>query len=121
MKHAAINLHEKFALFDEHWSPKIIAQLNDYHLKIAKIQGEFVWHSHAETDEAFIVIAGEMQIELRDREVSLGEGDLFVVPRGVEHRPHSVCECCILLVEPMGTVNTGDVGGELTADPDRWA
>ena len=87
MKYKPIKIKEKFALFRETWSPKVIAQMNDYHFKIAKIKGEFIWHSHSETDEAFIIILGEMQIHFRDGVVNLGSGDMFVVPRGIEHLP----------------------------------
>ena len=114
MMFESINLEEKFSLFSEHWSPKIIAQMNDYHFKIAKIQGEFVWHSHPETDETFIVIAGKMRIEFRDGATPLNAGEMIVVPKGVEHKPVAEEECHILLIEPVGTVNTGDAGGDLT-------
>jgi mannose-6-phosphate isomerase-like protein (cupin superfamily) len=116
----AINLSEKLSKFDELWSPKIIAQMNDYHFKLAKIQGEFIWHSHPETDEVFVVIDGSMEIELRDRKVPLQAGEMYVVPRGVQHKPTAQEECHILLVEPVGTVNTGDAGGDLTAEHDVW-
>lgn len=115
-----IDLSDKLAAFDEQWQPKIIAQLNDYHLKLAKIQGEFVWHSHPETDELFLVIQGEMAIEFRDGILPLAKGQLCVVPRGVEHRPVADAECHILLIEPGGTSNTGDAGGERTAPEDIW-
>lgn len=116
----AINLSEKLARFDDQWSPKIIAQMNDYHFKLAKIQGEFVWHSHPETDEVFIVIDGSMKIQLRDETVRLQAGEMYVVPRGVQHKPVARGECHVMLVEPVGTVNTGDAGGERTADNDAW-
>jgi len=116
MERAALNLQEKLAKISEHWSPKIIAQMNDYHFKLAKVQGDFVWHSHADTDEVFMVLAGELRIEFRDGAVTLKEGELFVVPKGVEHKPKAAQECHLLLVEPAGTVNTGDAGGELTAE-----
>jgi len=116
----AINLSEKLAKFDEQWSPKIVAQMNDYHFKLAKIQGEFIWHSHPETDEVFIVIDGSMEIALRDRKVPLQAGEMYVVPRGVQHKPVAQEECHIMLIEPVGTVNTGDAGGELTAEHDVW-
>ena len=103
----------------KYWSPKIIAQMNDYHFKLAKIKGEFVWHSHADTDEVFIILDGELHMEMRDKTIKLKKGDLFVVPKGMEHRPVAGSECHILLVEPAATVNTGDAGGELTAD-DEW-
>jgi mannose-6-phosphate isomerase-like protein (cupin superfamily) len=111
-----INLAQKLSLFSEHWSPKIIAQMNEYHFKLAKVQGEFVWHSHPETDEVFFVVDGSLNIEMRDRSVTLKAGEMVVIPKGVEHRPVAQAECHILLVEPAGTVNTGDAGGELTAE-----
>ena len=111
-----INFREKFATFSEQWSPKIIAQMNDYHFKIVKIQGEFVWHRHAETDEVFIVLDGELVIHLRDGDVTLRAGEIFVVPRGVEHKPEAKAECRMMLVEPAGTPNTGDAGGARTAE-----
>lgn len=109
-----VNLARELAAFDERWAPRIVAQLNDYELKVVKLEGEFVWHAHAETDEAFLVLAGELTIELRDGEVHLRPGELHVVPRGVEHRPRAERECHVLLIEPAGTVNTGDAGGERT-------
>lgn len=115
-----INFQHKLQNFAEHWSPKIIAQLNDYHLKLAKIEGEFVWHSHAETDEAFIVLAGSMDILFRNGKVTLNTGEMYVVPKGVEHKPYAAAECSILLIEPAGTVNTGGAGGEMTAPNDVW-
>ena len=123
MTHQAINFQEKLQLFSDRWSPKIIAQMNDTHLKLVKIQGEFVWHSHPETDEVFIVIDGSMDIEFRDGAVTLNSGELFVVPKGVEHRPSAPRQCSILLIEPAGTVNTGDAGGTvdtMTAPSDAW-
>ena len=115
-----INIKEKFMLFDEQWSPKIIAQLNDYHFKIARIEGEFVWHSHPETDEVFIVIAGKFEMQLREGSLTLGEGEMCVIPRGVEHRPVAENECAILMVEPAGTLNTGDAGGDHTIEELDW-
>jgi mannose-6-phosphate isomerase-like protein (cupin superfamily) len=115
-----INFQEKFALFTEQWSPKIIAQMNDYHLKIAKIQGSFVWHSHPETDEVFIVISGKMRIDFRTGFVNLKEGEMVVVPKGVEHRPLAKEECFILMVEPIGTLNTGDSEGDRTIRDLEW-
>ena len=120
MNHTIINFQEKLARFSEHWSPKIVAQMNDYHFKLVKIQGEFVWHAHAGTDEVFIVLEGEMGIEFRDETVTLTVGEMVVVPKGVEHKPFAERECQVLLVEPAGTVNTGDTGGELTADNNVW-
>ena len=120
MEYSAINLKEKLNRFSEHWSPKIIAQMNDYHFKLVKFQGDFVWHSHADTDEVFISLDGEMSIEFRDGKVDLKAGEMFVVPKGVEHKPFAEKECKIMLVEPAGTVNTGDVDGDLTAEDNVW-
>jgi mannose-6-phosphate isomerase-like protein (cupin superfamily) len=114
-----VNLAAKLASFDEHFSPKIIAELNDYKVAVVKVKGDFVWHSHPDTDDFFLVLAGRLRIELRDREIELGPGELFVVPRGVEHRPRADEEAQVLLVEPLGTPNTGDAGGELTAAEER--
>ena len=120
MSYHPINLQEKLTRFSEHWSPKIIAQMNDYHIKLAKVQGEFVWHDHPDTDEMFIVVQGKLDIHFRDGKVSLNEGELYVVPKGVEHKPVAEVECHILLIEPVGTVNTGDVVNEKTAPNDVW-
>lgn len=111
MPHQAINLQQKFNLFDKQWSPKIIAQMNDYHFKIVKLQGEFVWHDHPDTDEVFIILDGSMEIHLRDGKVTLNAGEMYVVPKGVEHKPYAAQECRVMLVEPAGTTNTGDDGG----------
>ena len=120
MNFSSINLREKLGKISDRWSPRIIARMNDYHLKLARIEGTFVWHSHPETDEVFLVIDGEMSIEFRDGRVDLGPGELFVVPKGVEHRPRADRECAIMLIEPAGTINTGDAGGELTAEDGVW-
>ena len=109
-----MNLREKVVRFDEYWSPKNTAEMNDYHVKLAKLKGELVWHTHEETDELFLVVKGSLRIRLRDREVRLDEGELFVVPRGVEHLPVAEDEVHVLLLEPRGTVNTGDERGERT-------
>jgi mannose-6-phosphate isomerase-like protein (cupin superfamily) len=116
MKYIPINLREKLAKFSDHWSPRIIAQMNDYHFKLVKFQGEFIWHSHKDTDEVFIALEGEMFIEFRDGRVKLQAGEMFVVPKGMEHKPFAEKECKAMLVEPAGTVNTGDAGGDMTAD-----
>jgi mannose-6-phosphate isomerase-like protein (cupin superfamily) len=118
--YSSINLAQKLTKFSEHWSPKIIAQMNDYHFKLVKLQGEFVWHSHAETDEVFLVLDGDLRIEFRDGQVDLKSGELFVVPKGVEHRPVAARECQVMLVEPAGTVNTGDAESGLTAEDNVW-
>lgn len=115
-----INFEDKLSKFKEHWSPKIIARMNDYHFKVVKFQGEFVWHCHDETDEVFIVLDGAMSIAFRDGTVDLKSGEMFVVPRGAEHKPFAQKECRVLLVEPAGTVNTGDAGGGMTADDGVW-
>lgn len=114
-----INLAEKLATFDDRWSPKIVAQLNDYDVQVVKVEGEFVWHKHDETDDFFLVLNGHLTIQLRDRNVELDEGELFVVPRGVEHRPSADEEAHVLVIEPAGTPNTGDAGGPLTAEKNR--
>ena len=116
----AINLQSKFKLFSEYWSPKVIAEMNDYQFKIAKIEGEFIWHAHQDTDETFIVIEGTMCIKFRDGIVELSAGEMFVVPKGVEHKPCAENECKILVIEPRGVLNTGDSGGELTITKDIW-
>jgi len=115
-----VNIENKFALFSERWSPKVIAQMNNYQFKLVKFQGKFVWHEHADTDETFIVIDGTMQIEFKDNIVTLQQGEMIVIPKGVQHRPSAEKECKAMLVEPGGTVNTGDTGGTLTADNDVW-
>ena len=115
-----VNLTQKFSLISKQWDPKIIAQLNDYQVKIAKIQGEFVWHSHPETDEIFLVIDGKLTIHLRDGDLQLEPGEMCVIPRGVEHKPAAGEECQILMVEPAGTQNTGDAGGERTVADIDW-
>jgi len=120
MTFEAVNLAEKAALFSDHWSPRIIAQMNDCHLKLVKMQGDFVWHTHEETDEVFIVFDGEMTIDFQDGAVHMKAGELFVVPRGKEHKPRSEQECTLVLIEPAGTINTGDTGGEKTAPDDIW-
>jgi mannose-6-phosphate isomerase-like protein (cupin superfamily) len=112
----AVNLDVMLARFDEHWVPKKIAQINDYDVRIVKVQGEFTWHSHANTDELFLVLSGQLTIQMRDRDVLLAPRELFVVPRGVEHCPRADAETALLLFEPSSVINTGDAGGELTAD-----
>lgn len=116
----AISLEDKFSLFQEHWSPKVIAALNDYQVKLAKIQGTFVRHNHPETDELFLVVSGEMILHLDDRQVHLKAGELYVVPKGVYHWPEAQNECHLLLVEPQGVVNTGESEGNLTAPQNVW-
>jgi mannose-6-phosphate isomerase-like protein (cupin superfamily) len=115
-----INFAEKLAKFHEHWSPRVVAEMNDYQFKLVKMQGEFVWHQHADTDEVFLVINGEMEIGFRDRSVTVRAGEMFVIPRGVEHITRASEQCHALIIEPRGVVNTGEAGGELTAQNDVW-
>ena len=115
-----INLKEKLSKFSEHWTPKIIAEMNDYQFKLVKIKGDFVWHDHKDTDEVFIVLEGKMTIEFENEAVELNEGDMYVVPKGIQHKPHAENECKVMLVEPRGVVNTGNTEGELTASNDVW-
>lgn len=120
MKYKAINLDEKFSKVKEYFQPKIVAQMNDYHFKVVKVKGDFVWHSHPETDETFIILDGELDIEFRDGKVTLKKGEMFVVPKGVEHKPIAKKECKMMLVEPAGTLNTGNTGGEKTVASPEW-
>src|SRR6476620_10126838 len=113
-----VDLRDKLSLFSEHWSPKVVATMNDYEVKVVKVKGEFVWHSHADTDELFLVVHGALTVQLPDGDVILRAGQLFVVPRGVEHCPVAADEASILLIEPAGVVNTGEAGGDLTATHD---
>lgn len=120
MSKNVINLEEKFRNLSELWSPRVVAEMNDYQFKVAKIKDEFVWHAHDDTDETFLVMKGTMAIEFRDTTIHLTEGEMYVVPRGVEHKPFAEEECHVLLVEPRGVVNTGDAGGDLQAKNDVW-
>ncbi|MBD9574279.1 cupin domain-containing protein [Pseudomonas sp. PDM23] len=115
-----INLQDKLGRLTETWQPRVIAEMNDYQLKVVKLQGDFVWHSHADTDETFIVLGGELRIDFRDGPLTLRAGELYVVPRGVEHKPYAEHEVQLMLIEPRGMLNTGDQGGERTAENDRW-
>ena len=115
-----INFEEKLGTFSDHWSPKIIAEMNDYQFKLVKIRGEFVWHKHDETDEVFIVLDGEMSIAFRNGIVRIGKGEMVVVPKGIEHMPVAENECKLMVIEPAGTVNTGDAGGDMTVEKLDW-
>ena len=115
-----INLNEKLSKISKYWSPRIIAEMNDYQFKLVKIKGEFIWHDHKDTDEAFIVIEGNMNIEFQDGIVDLSEGEMYVVPKGVTHKTYAENECKVMLVEPTGVKNTGEAGGDLTAPNDVW-
>jgi mannose-6-phosphate isomerase-like protein (cupin superfamily) len=116
----AINIGQKFMKFGDQWSPKVVAEMNDYQFKLVKVEGEFVWHDHPDTDEVFIVIEGTLVIEFRDGAVVLESGGMFVVPKGVEHKPSATHECNIMIIEPKGVVNTGDTRSEQTAVNDVW-
>jgi len=118
MTPTAIKLSDKLSLFADQWSPKIIAEMDGYQFKLAKLEGDFVWHSHSDTDEAFIILAGQLRIDFRDGAVTMNQGEMLIVPKGVEHKPYAESECHLMLVVREGTVNTGDAPeNELTADP----
>jgi len=116
----AVNIAQKFSLFSEQWVPKVIAEMNDYQFKISRLEGDFIWHTHADTDEAFLVLEGELRIDFRDGSVLLRKGELYVVPKGVEHKPYARQKVKLMLIEPRGVVNTGDENGERTAQNDVW-
>lgn len=120
MQYVPIRLADKFALLARQWEPRVVAEMNDYQFKVVRIEGDFVWHSHADTDETFLVIDGTLRIDFRDGAVTLGPGEMFVVPRGVEHKPFAAAEVRVLLIEPRGVRNTGDTAGERTAPNDVW-
>ncbi len=115
-----INVAEKLKLITQHWQPGIVAELNGQHIKLVKLQGEFPWHSHDNEDELFFVLQGAITLELRDRVVALDAGEFFVVPRGVEHRPSAESEAHVMLMEPAGTLNTGDTENAFTVNDPRW-
>jgi mannose-6-phosphate isomerase-like protein (cupin superfamily) len=112
----AVNLNEKFSLFEEYWSPKIVGELNDTHVKLVKVKGEFTWHHHDNEDELFLVVKGRLVIKLRDRDITLEEGEFAIIPKGVEHKPVAEEEAHILLLEPKSTLNTGNVRDEKTVE-----
>lgn len=120
MSYQAINLREKFSLIAEPWAPKVIAEMNDYQFKLVRLTGDFIWHDHKQTDETFLVIEGSLRIDFRDGSVDINAGEMYVVPRGVEHKPFAAAEVKLLLIEPRGVVNTGDEGGPRTAFNDVW-
>ena len=116
----SVNLKEKIAKLTDFWQPRVIAEMNDYQFKVTRLKGDFLWHDHKETDETFFVVKGSLRIDFRDGYVDVGEGEIFVVPKGVEHKPYAEDEVQIMLIEPRGTLNTGSEGGERTVDPDQW-
>jgi mannose-6-phosphate isomerase-like protein (cupin superfamily) len=120
MRYQAINFDQKFGLIGEQWQPQVIAEMNDYQFKLVKLRGDFVWHDHKDTDETFVVLEGVLRIDFRDGAVQISAGEMFVVPRGVEHKPFADSEVRLLLIEPRGLRNTGDQGGERTAPNDVW-
>jgi len=120
VNYKAINFQQKLGLFNEQWQPKMVAKMNDYQFKLVKLEGEFIWHDHKETDETFIVVEGHLRIDFRDGSVHLSTGEMFVVPKGVEHKPYAEREVKLLLIEPRGVLNTGHAGGERTALNDVW-
>jgi mannose-6-phosphate isomerase-like protein (cupin superfamily) len=121
MEYKALNFEKKFDLLKEQWSPRVIAEMNDYQFKIARVEGDFIWHSHKDTDETFIILDGELRIDFRDGYVNLKRGEMFIVPKGVEHKPYAGKEVKILLIEPGGVLNTGDGEvNERTAENDIW-
>ena len=115
-----INFEDKYTKFSEYWTPHIIAEMNDYQFKLVKIKGEFVWHNHKNTDETFIVIDGEMVIKFRDEEVKIAKGEMYVVPKGIDHKPYAKDECKILIIEPSGVINTGDINDKLTSNDEIY-
>ena len=120
MNYKSINFQQKFGLFNERWQPKVIAEMNEYQFKVVKLRGDFIWHDHKDTDETFIVMEGDLRIDFRDGSVHVLAGEMFVVPKGVEHKPYAEQEVKLLLIEPRGVLNTGDEGGERTATNDIW-
>ena len=120
MNKQVINIKNKLSLFTDHWGPRVVAEMNDYQFKLVKVEGEFVWHEHLDTDETFIVIEGSLDIEFRDGKVTLEKGEMYVVPKGVEHKPVADKECQVMVIEPKGVINTGDEESDLKAPNDVW-
>lgn len=116
----SLNFANKLARINEHWSPRVIAEMNDYQFKVVKLLGDFIWHDHQDTDETFIVLEGQLRIDFRDGQVLVSQGEMYVVPKGVEHKPFAEQEVKLLLIEPKGVLNTGSEGGERTALNDLW-
>jgi mannose-6-phosphate isomerase-like protein (cupin superfamily) len=120
MSYQSINFRQKLGLFREQWQPKVIAEMNDYQFKVVKLKGDFVWHDHKDTDETFIVLEGDLRIDFRDGAVHIAKGEMYVVPKRVEHKPYAENEVHLLLIEPRGVINTGHERGERTAENDVW-
>ena len=120
MEYTKINLKGKLGKFSDLWVPRIISQFNDYHIKLVKVKGEFVWHDHFDTDELFLVLDGSLELHFRDGKIKLDAGEMFIVPRTMEHRPFAEKECHILLIEPAGTINTGNIENALTVKENIW-
>jgi mannose-6-phosphate isomerase-like protein (cupin superfamily) len=120
MAYKAINFVQKLALITEQWQPRVVAEMNDYQFKLVRLQGDFIWHDHKDTDETFVVLDGVLRIDFRDGSVQISAGEMFVVPKGVEHKPCAEGEVKLLLIEPRGVLNTGHEGGERTAQNDVW-
>lgn len=120
MPYAPINLAQKFSLFIDYWQPRVVAEMNELQFKVVRLEGDFLWHHHPETDEAFLVLEGRLRIDFRDGAVTLGPGEMFVVPKGVEHKPFAEGEVKLMLIEPRGILNTGHEGGDRTAQNDVW-
>jgi mannose-6-phosphate isomerase-like protein (cupin superfamily) len=120
MRYTPINFRQKFELFNEQWQPKVIAEMNDYQFKVVRLHGDFIWHDHPETDETFIVLEGDLRIDFHGDAVHVSSGELFVVPKGVQHKPYAEREVKVLLIEPRGVANTGHEGGDRTAPNDVW-
>jgi mannose-6-phosphate isomerase-like protein (cupin superfamily) len=120
MEYSSINLREKLGKFSDHWVPRIVSQFNNYHIKLVKVEGEFSWHDHSETDELFLVLDGSLVIMFRDGKVNLNAGEMFIVPKGVEHKPFAEQECQLMLIEPAGTINTGNTITSLTQQENSW-
>lgn len=116
----SLNLANKLQLINEHWSPRVIAEMNDYQFKVVKLLGDFIWHDHQDTDETFIVLDGQLRIDFRDGQVLVRQGEMYVVPKGVEHKPYAEQKVSLMLIEPRGVLNTGDAGGSRTAQNDQW-
>ena len=120
LSRTSINLADKFGRIKDFWQPRVVAEMNDYQFKLVRISGDFIWHDHPETDETFIVLEGVLRIDFRDGSVTIGAGEMFVVPKGVEHKPFAENEVQMMLIEPRGTLNTGHEGGDRTAQNDLW-